>query len=66
MQRYGVAREIAREAVTSQVRDDVAVLACASSFVQVEEDNTPAQALYARYGFTGHHGYHYRTAPGAG
>ena len=34
--------------------------------LQVEEDNTPAIALYARCGFTGHHGYHYRIVPAAG
>ena len=28
--------------------------------------NTAARALYARSGFTSHHGYHYRIAPGPG
>ena len=29
-------------------------------YLQVEEDNTPARALYTRAGFTLHHPYHYR------
>jgi ribosomal protein S18 acetylase RimI-like enzyme len=32
-------------------------------YLQVEEANQPARALYARAGFTDHHGYHYRVAP---
>jgi len=32
-------------------------------YLQVEEDNQGARALYARAGFTDHHGYHYRVAP---
>lgn len=32
-------------------------------YLQVEEANQPARALYARAGFTDHHGYHYRIAP---
>ena len=35
-----------------------------SCLLQVSEDNGPALALYARLGFTEHHRYHYRTAPG--
>ena len=34
-------------------------------YLQVEEANQPARALYARAGFTDHHGYHYRIAPPA-
>ena len=33
-------------------------------FLQVEEENTTARALYARCGFANHHCYHYRFAPG--
>jgi len=32
-------------------------------YLQVERDNAPALALYARAGFAEHHGYHYRTHP---
>jgi N-acetylglutamate synthase len=32
-------------------------------YLQVEDDNTAARALYHRIGFTDHHGYHYRVAP---
>jgi N-acetylglutamate synthase len=33
-------------------------------YLQVEERNDAAIALYARCGFSGHHRYHYRIAPG--
>lgn len=32
-------------------------------YLQVEDGNAPARALYHRLGFTDHHGYHYRVAP---
>lgn len=34
-------------------------------YVQVQEDNAPAIALYRRCGFTPHHRYHYRAAEAA-
>ncbi len=38
----------------------------ASLYLQVAVGNQAARALYARAGFTEHHGYHYRVAPAAG
>lgn len=35
-------------------------------YLQVEEGNRAARALYARAGFADHHGYHYRVAPATG
>jgi N-acetylglutamate synthase len=35
-------------------------------FLQVEEDNVAARALYERCGFTAAHRYHYRVAPAPG
>jgi ribosomal protein S18 acetylase RimI-like enzyme len=32
-------------------------------YLQVEDDNETARALYQRTGFAAHHGYHYRVAP---
>jgi len=32
-------------------------------YLQVEDDNDAARALYGKIGFTDHHGYHYRLAP---
>jgi GNAT superfamily N-acetyltransferase len=32
-------------------------------YLQVEDGNAAARALYHRVGFTDHHGYHYRVAP---
>jgi GNAT superfamily N-acetyltransferase len=34
---------------------------CPRSYLQVEEDNPGARALYARAGFTDAYRYHYRT-----
>ena len=33
-------------------------------YLQVEDGNTAARALYRQFGFSDHHGYHYRVAPG--
>jgi N-acetylglutamate synthase len=32
-------------------------------YLQVEDGNTAARAVYSRLGFTDHHGYHYRVVP---
>jgi N-acetylglutamate synthase len=34
-------------------------------YLQVENDNAAARALYRQAGFADHHGYHYRVAPGS-
>ncbi|WP_103500206.1 MULTISPECIES: GNAT family N-acetyltransferase [unclassified Streptomyces] len=56
--RQGLARAVMAELAR-------AALAEGASFahLQVERDNAPAHALYARLGFTDHHHYHYRRAP---
>jgi N-acetylglutamate synthase len=47
-----------------------ALAACAAArgvtglYLQVTDDNHGARALYRKLGFTDHHGYHYRIAPG--
>jgi ribosomal protein S18 acetylase RimI-like enzyme len=53
-------------AISAALAEAAAGQGAARLYLQVEEDNTPAIALYARRGFTGHHGYHYRIAPAAG
>jgi N-acetylglutamate synthase len=37
----------------------------AGIYLQVENDNAAARALYRQAGFADHHGYHYRVAPGS-
>lgn len=51
-------------AITAALAGAAAGQGAGRLYLQVEEANTPALALYARSGFTGHHGYHYRIAPG--
>jgi ribosomal protein S18 acetylase RimI-like enzyme len=53
-------------AITAALARAAAGQGAAGLYLQVEEDNEAARALYARAGFTGHHGYHYRIAPAAG
>jgi N-acetylglutamate synthase len=50
-------------AITAALAEAAAGQDAARLYLQVEEDNTPAIALYTRRGFTGHHRYHYRIAP---
>jgi hypothetical protein len=58
MRRRGVACSILHAAAQVALRGD-----CYRLYLQVEHDNLPAQALYARAGFVRSHGYHYRLAP---
>jgi N-acetylglutamate synthase len=51
-------------AITAALADVAAREGAAGLYLQVEEDNTAAGALYARTGFSSHHRYHYRVAPG--
>jgi ribosomal protein S18 acetylase RimI-like enzyme len=53
-------------AITAALAGAAAGHGAASLYLQVEEDNKAARALYARSGFTSHHRYHYRIAPAAG
>jgi N-acetylglutamate synthase len=53
-------------AITAALAGAAAGQGATRLYLQVEEGNTPAMALYARLGFTGHHSYHYRIAPAAG
>ncbi len=53
-------------AITAALAGAAAGQGAASLYLQVEEDNKAARALYARSGFTSHHRYHYRVAPAAG
>ena len=50
-------------AVTAALAARAAARGAERIFLQVEEDNAAARALYARCGFVGRHRYHYRIAP---
>lgn len=50
-------------AITAALAEAAAARGVTGIYLQVEDGNLPARALYRRAGFTGHHGYHYRVAP---
>jgi N-acetylglutamate synthase len=50
-------------AITVALAGAAAGRGAARLYLQVEEDNAGAMALYAGCGFTSHHRYHYRIAP---
>jgi N-acetylglutamate synthase len=50
-------------AVTAALAAAAAARGVAGLYLQVEDDNGAARALYRRAGFADHHGYHYRVAP---
>jgi len=50
-------------AVTAALAAAAAARQVAGVYLQVEDDNAAARALYRRVGFADHHGYHYRVAP---
>lgn len=49
--------------VTAALVEAAADRATEGIYLQVENDNSAAQALYRGMGFAGHHGYHYRIEP---
>jgi len=53
-------------AITAALATAAAAQGAASLYLQVVAGNQAARALYARAGFTEHHGYHYRVAPPVG
>jgi N-acetylglutamate synthase len=53
-------------AITAALARTAAGHGAARLYLQVAEGNHAARALYARSGFTDHHGYHYRVAPAPG
>jgi ribosomal protein S18 acetylase RimI-like enzyme len=56
--RRGLARTL-----TGALAAQAAARGAAHLYLQVEDGNAAARALYHRLGFTDHHGYHYRIAP---
>jgi ribosomal protein S18 acetylase RimI-like enzyme len=51
--------------VTAALAAQAAAHGAGHLYLQVEDDNEPARTLYRRIGFSAHHDYHYRIAPGA-
>jgi N-acetylglutamate synthase len=49
-------------AITAALAARAAARGVTGIYLQVEDDNAPARALYDRAGFADHHGYHYRIA----
>ena len=49
--------------VTAALAARAAAQGAAYLYLQVEDDNPAARALYGRIGFAAHHDYHYRVAP---
>ena len=58
--RRGLARAVTGALAAAAVQRGAAGL-----YLQVEDENRAARALYRRVGFADHHGYHYRVAPGS-
>jgi N-acetylglutamate synthase len=58
--RRGLGRAITGALAAAAVRSGASGL-----YLQVEDRNEVARALYRQAGFTDHHGYHYRVAPGS-
>ena len=56
--RRGLARTL-----TAALAAQAAARGAGHLYLQVEDGNAAARALYHRLGFTDHHGYHYRVAP---
>ncbi len=50
--------------VTAALAARAVAQGAAHLYLQVEDDNQAARALYGRIGFAAHHDYHYRIAPG--
>jgi len=50
--------------VTAALAARAVAQGAAHLYLQVEDDNLAARALYGRIGFAAHHDYHYRIAPG--